>query len=150
MGYIHHNATVHHPFDRRTTAGIRSHIVKRGKQDAFFRPLHWKEDGEAIAAWRLEPDKIRRVITVRSFAWVQQPLTFWFQTELQHPCRDTRPPVRCFKYPRIYFWDRSRRHVTRHSSLRSRVASFVTEPLSLAFIATHLKVGGILVTKIEL
>lgn len=49
-------------------AGIRSHIVKRGKRDVFFRPFHMKDNGKAIAALRLEPDEIRRAIAVRSFA----------------------------------------------------------------------------------
>ena len=50
---------------------------------------------------RSKLDKIPRVIAVRAFAWIRQPLTFWFQTELEHPCRCIRPPlptVRCFKF----------------------------------------------------
>ena len=50
--------------------GIRSHIIKRDKRDVFFRPFHVKDNGKAIAAWRLELDKTPRVIAVRSFAWV--------------------------------------------------------------------------------
>ena len=49
-------------------AGIQSHIVKRGKRNVFSRPFHSKDNGDAIAAWRLELDKIRRVFDVRSFA----------------------------------------------------------------------------------
>ena len=50
--------------------GIRSHIVKRGKRDVFFQPFDVKDNGKAIAAWRLELDKTPRVIAVRSSARV--------------------------------------------------------------------------------
>ena len=47
---------------------IQRHIVKRGKRRVFSRPFHTKDDSEAIAAWRSDLDRIRRVVEVRSLA----------------------------------------------------------------------------------
>ena len=50
--------------------GIRSHIINRAKRTVFSRVFHSKDrgGGEAIATWKLELDKIRRVLDVRSSA----------------------------------------------------------------------------------
>jgi hypothetical protein len=52
----------------RTVAAIQKHIVKRGKRTGFRKVFHANHDENAIAAWRLEFEKIRRVFGVRSFA----------------------------------------------------------------------------------
>ena len=43
---------------------IQRHVVKRGKRRKFSR-FHIKDDSEAIAAWRSDLDRIRRVVGVR-------------------------------------------------------------------------------------
>ena len=45
---------------------IQRYIIKKGKKrSVFFRPFRAKDDSEAIAAWSLNLDGIRRVVEVR-------------------------------------------------------------------------------------
>ena len=46
---------------------IQRNIIKRGKRNIFSRPFRTGDDEEAIAAWKLDLDKIRRVFEVESF-----------------------------------------------------------------------------------
>ena len=59
---------IHKSHNRSCTVGIQRHIVKRGKMSVFSRPFSAKDDSEAIAAWRLDLDRIRRVVEVRPLA----------------------------------------------------------------------------------
>ena len=61
---------------------IQKRIVKWGKRNPLSRRLHVKDDEEAIVSWRLDLDKIRRVLDVRSFNWARSLLTFRSQAEL--------------------------------------------------------------------
>ena len=60
--------SIHKSLNRSSTVGIQRHIVKRGKRSVFSRPFHTKDDSEAITAWRLDLDRIRRVVEVNSVA----------------------------------------------------------------------------------
>ena len=60
---------------------IQRTIVKRGKQNAISRRFHAKDDKKAIAAWRLDLDRILRIFNVCSVASVFSSLTFDLQTE---------------------------------------------------------------------
>ena len=51
-------------------AEIQKNIIKRGKRSVFSRPFRAGHDEEAIAAWRLDFDKIRRTFEVRTFTCV--------------------------------------------------------------------------------
>ena len=66
-----------------TVAEIQRHIIGRGKRYAIFRRFHAKDDKKAIAAWRLELDRILHVFNVRLVAFVRSSLTLRFQTELR-------------------------------------------------------------------
>ena len=50
----------------RTADEIQGNIVKRSKRNAISRRYHAKDDKEAIAAWSLDLNRIRRIIDVRS------------------------------------------------------------------------------------
>ena len=63
-------------------AAIQKRIVKWAKRNPLSRRLHVKDDEEAIVSWRLDLDKIRRVLDVRSFNWARSLLTFRSQDEL--------------------------------------------------------------------
>lgn len=91
--------TAHTPPDllrvinRRTVAEIQKHIIKRGKRSVLTRPLRAKDYEEAITAWRLELDKIRRIFEVRSFTSARPLPTLHFQIELATPTDDNIPDV---------------------------------------------------------
>ena len=61
---------------------IERNIIKRGKRNALSRQFRARDDEKAIAAWKLELDKIRHVFEVRSFACTWRLLTSSLQTEL--------------------------------------------------------------------
>ena len=67
---------------RRTVADIQRKAIKRGKRNAISRLLHAKNDKDAIAAWRLELDRILRVFNVCYFPSVRPSLTVHIQTQL--------------------------------------------------------------------
>ena len=46
------------------------HIIKWAKRNVFSRSLHKKVDEKAIAAWKLDLDKIRHDLDVRPFTFV--------------------------------------------------------------------------------
>lgn len=73
---------VHRTLHPRIVAEIQRNVVKRGKRSALSRRFHKKEDNEAIAAWRLDLNRILRVFNVRFAIPLQPPLTLCFQTEL--------------------------------------------------------------------
>ena len=49
---------------------IQRNIVKRGKRRVFSRPFRAGDDEEAVATWKLDLDKILRVLEVRSFTCI--------------------------------------------------------------------------------
>ena len=49
---------------------IQRNIVKRGKRRVFSRPFRAGDDEEAVAAWKLNLDKILRVFKVGSFTCI--------------------------------------------------------------------------------
>ena len=49
---------------------VRRHIIERGKRSVFSGPFYKKGNYEAIAAWHLDLDRIRRVFEVRFFTGV--------------------------------------------------------------------------------
>ena len=59
---------IHQGHNCSSTVEIQRYIIKKGKRSVFSRPFHTKDDGEAIAAWKLNLDRIRRVVEVRSLA----------------------------------------------------------------------------------
>jgi len=63
-------------------AEIQSNINKRGKRNKVSRMFHAKDDKEAIAAWRLDLNRILHVFNVRSVASARSLLTVHPQTEL--------------------------------------------------------------------
>ena len=73
----------------RTVNGIQENIVKRGRRNVISRHYHAKDDKEAIATWRLDLNRVRRVFNVRSTISVWPLLTFHFQTELRIDTRAT-------------------------------------------------------------
>jgi hypothetical protein len=68
---------------------IQRNIIRQGKRSSITR-LFRGNDKEAIAAWGLGFDEIRRVLNVRSVTSVRSLLTCRFQTEL---AANTRPTV---------------------------------------------------------
>ena len=50
----------------RATDEIRRIIIKRGKRNVISRRYHAKDDKAAIAAWKLELNRILHVFNVRS------------------------------------------------------------------------------------
>ena len=50
----------------RTMAEVQGNIIKRGKRNPISRCYHAKEDKEAIAAWKLDLNRIRHVFNVGS------------------------------------------------------------------------------------
>jgi len=68
---------------------MQKNIIKRGKRNAISRRYHAKDDEEAIATWRLELNRIRRVFNVCSVTPVWPSLTTRFQTELEIDTRAT-------------------------------------------------------------
>ena len=63
-------------------AEIQRKIVKRGKRNAVSRLFHAKTDQGAIAAWRLDLNRILHIFNVRPAAFVWSSLTGRSQTEL--------------------------------------------------------------------
>ena len=63
-------------------AEIQKKIVKWGKRNAISRLFHTKADQKAIAAWRLELNRILHIFNVRSVTYARPLLTVHFQTEL--------------------------------------------------------------------
>jgi len=61
---------------------IQKNIIKRGERNVISRRYYARDDKEAIAAWNLDLNRIRRVFDVRPVTPVQTPLTARFQTEL--------------------------------------------------------------------
>ena len=61
MGWFSHQA-----LNCRTVIEIQGHIVKRGKRNAISRHFHKKGDGEAIASWKLDLNRILGAFNVRS------------------------------------------------------------------------------------
>ena len=49
----------------RTVDGIQKNIIKRGERNVISRRYRAKDDKEAIAAWNLDLNRIRRVFDVR-------------------------------------------------------------------------------------
>ena len=68
-------------------AEIQGNIAKRDKRNAVSRRLHKKEDDEAIASWRLDLNRVLRVLKVRSIAFASLLLTPPSQTELKTNAR---------------------------------------------------------------
>ena len=52
--------------NHRIVESIQVHIIKRGKRNAVSRYFHERNDKKAIAAWKMDLDQIRRVLTVRT------------------------------------------------------------------------------------
>ena len=50
----------------RAADEIQRNIIERNKRNVFSRRYHAKDDKEAIATWRLDFNRIRRIIDVRS------------------------------------------------------------------------------------
>ena len=50
----------------RAADEIQRNIIERNKRNVFSRRYHGKDDKEAIATWRLDFNRIRRIIDVRS------------------------------------------------------------------------------------
>ena len=61
---------------------IERNIIKRCKRNVLSRQFRARDDEKAIAAWKLELDKIRQVFEVRSFTCTWRLLTSSLQTEL--------------------------------------------------------------------
>ena len=60
---------IHYGHNRSSMDEIQRYIIKKGKKrSVFFRPSRTKDDSEAIAAWSLNFDRIRRVVEVRCLA----------------------------------------------------------------------------------
>ena len=71
------------PFDHRTVSEVQKNITeRRGKRRVISRRLHAKDDKEAIAAWKLDLDKILHTFNVRSTTSVRPSLDLCFQAEL--------------------------------------------------------------------
>jgi len=68
---------------------IQKHIAKRGKRSAISRRYHANDDEEAIATWKLNLGRIRRVFNVRFITSVRRSLTFRLQAELKVNARAT-------------------------------------------------------------
>ena len=84
----------HKALNRSTVTGIQTNIIKRGKRNVISRYFHKKADNKAIAAWRLDLNRILQVFNVRSLISILSLLTFRFQTELErNTCVDTRHDV---------------------------------------------------------
>jgi len=73
----------------RTVDGIQKNIVKRDERNVISRRYHAKDDKEAIDAWNLDLNRIRRVFDVRPVTPLRPPLTARFQTELRIDIRAT-------------------------------------------------------------
>ena len=58
--------SVDHALDRRTVGEIQEKVIERSGRDAVSRLLYARDDGEAIAAWKLDLDRILHVFNVRS------------------------------------------------------------------------------------
>ena len=71
-----------HALDRRTVADIQRRAIKQNGRGAVSRLVHAKNDKDAIAAWKLDLNRILHVFNVRSAGSVLLSLTFPFQTEL--------------------------------------------------------------------
>ena len=56
----------HLVLNRRTADEIQRNIVKWDKRNTISRHFHSKDDKKAIAAWRLDLDRILHVFNVRS------------------------------------------------------------------------------------
>ena len=54
----------------RTLGEIQENIIERGKRNPISRRYHAKDDKEAIATWRSDLNRIRRVFNVCSVALV--------------------------------------------------------------------------------
>ena len=52
--------------DRRTVAEIERKIVEQGQRNVFSRFFHAKEDKEAMAAWKLDLNRILHIFNVCS------------------------------------------------------------------------------------
>ena len=75
-------------------AEIQGNIVKRNKRGAISRRFYKKDDDEAIATWKLDLDRILRVLNVRSVTFILSLPTFHFQMEPEVTTRaDTRRDV---------------------------------------------------------
>ena len=81
-------------FSIRTADEIQRNIIRQGKRNAISRRYRAKDDKEAVAAWRLDFDRILRVFDVRSIISVWPPLTIYFQTKLEINTRVTTSGLR--------------------------------------------------------
>ena len=68
--------------DRRTMAEIQKKAIKRSKRNPVSRLLHAKNDKDAIAAWKLDLDRILRVFNACYVFAMRLLLTVHMQTEL--------------------------------------------------------------------
>ena len=59
---------IHQGYNRSSTVEIQRYIIKKGKRSMFSRAFRTKDDNEVIAAWKLDFDRIRRVVEVRCLA----------------------------------------------------------------------------------
>lgn len=75
-------------------AKIEGHVVKRGKRNSISRFFRARNDGEAIAAWRVDLKKILHVLNVRPFTSVRQLLTFSLQIEFPMATDVNTPRIR--------------------------------------------------------
>ena len=81
-------------------AKIQRYIVKRGKRNAIFRFFHTKNDREAIAAWMLDLNKIRRVFNVCPLYFLSAIVDFlfpdrtWDNRRRKYPGRNPDHPQR--------------------------------------------------------
>ena len=68
--------------NRRTVAEIRRRVSKQSRRNTVSRLIHAKNDKDAIAAWKLDLNRVLQVFTVRSapFNWLS--LIVSFQAEL--------------------------------------------------------------------
>jgi len=63
-------------------AEIQGKVIKRSGRGSVSRLFHAKSDKDAIAAWKLDLNRILHVFNVRTVAYVQLLLTVHSQTEL--------------------------------------------------------------------
>ena len=70
------------PLICRAVAEIQKNIIELGKRNPISRLFHAKDDGDAIAAWRLELHQILHVFNVCPVTLSPTSLTIRFQTEL--------------------------------------------------------------------
>jgi len=73
------NPPAYHTLDRRTVAEIQRKVIKRSGRNPVSRLLHSKDDAGAIAAWKVDLNRILQVFNVSSCVPARLPLTLPFR-----------------------------------------------------------------------